>query len=87
VFKLGNEVIKETKSYKHLGPETDKTLNTKKPILDAGNKHRGSLLSIHNSIHNNGINPQLLNPITSRTNNCSVVIPRALYGCELWNSY
>jgi hypothetical protein len=37
VFKLGNEVIKE-KSYKHLGLETDKTLNTKILIFDAGNK-------------------------------------------------
>ncbi|XP_060587399.1 uncharacterized protein LOC132742907 [Ruditapes philippinarum] len=57
-FKLGNEVIKETKSYKHLGIETEKTLNTKKPIFDAGNKLRGTLLSIHN----NGINPQLFKP-------------------------
>jgi hypothetical protein len=84
-FALGKEIIKETESYTHLGLACDnfKYLSTKKPLTEAGNKLRGTLLSIINS----GIHTQRLNPITSRTIYSSIVIPKALYGCELWNKY
>lgn len=38
------------------------------------------------SICNSGIHPKNLNSLTSRTIYNSVVIPKALYGCELWGN-
>jgi hypothetical protein len=82
-FFIGRERINEVEYYTHLGIECDKYMSTKKLFYDAANKLRGTLLSIVNS----GIHPAHINPITSRTIYRSVVLPKALYGCELWNVY
>ena len=44
-------------------------------------KLRGTLLSINSS----GLSLKSINPLYSRTMYTSIVIPKALYGCELWS--
>ncbi|KAH3852096.1 hypothetical protein DPMN_094593 [Dreissena polymorpha] len=51
-------------------------------VDDACNKLRVTYLSIVNS----GISPLSLNTSTSIKVYNSIVIPKALYGCELWTS-
>ncbi|XP_053398165.1 uncharacterized protein LOC128556626 [Mercenaria mercenaria] len=82
-FTLGRETIQEVECYTHLGLITDTFLSTYKPICKACTKLRGTFLNISSS----GIHPVALNPITSRTIYRSIVIPKSLYGCELWNMY
>ena len=51
-------------------------------VKEAASKLKGTFLSLINSgIHEGG-----LNSITSKRIYKSVVLPKALYGCELWNS-
>ena len=51
-------------------------------VKEAATKLKGTFLSLINSgIHEGG-----LNPITSKRIYKSVVLSKALYGCELWNS-
>ena len=72
----------EVSCYKHLGVKTDPILSTKEVVDDACNKLRGTFLSIINS----GISPEWFNPISSKVIYRSIVIPKAMYGCELWTS-
>lgn len=65
----------------HLGIKTDPFLTTKELVDDACNKLRGTYFSILNS----GINPEGLNPISFQVIYKSIVIPKPLYGCELWS--
>ena len=51
-------------------------------IQEAAIKLRCSLISISNR----GLHPNSCNPVSSRVSYTSIVIPRALYGCELWNT-
>ena len=81
-WKLGPKSIAEVEQYTHLGIVCDKFINIESSVKDSYNKLRGTFLGIVNS----GIHPNGLNPLTSVTIYKSVVLPRALYGCELWNS-
>ena len=51
-------------------------------VRRASTKLRGTFLSLVNS----GLHPHGLNPLTFLTIYKSVVLPKALYGCELWSS-
>ena len=51
-------------------------------VKDSYNKLRGTFLDVVNS----GIHPNGLNPLTSVTIYKSVVLPKALYGCEVLDS-
>ena len=80
VWKLGNETVPEKDQYKHLGVICDKNLGLDDVIADACKKIKGTFLSIVNSgLHENGINPIMSLHIYN-----SVVLPKALHGCELW---
>jgi len=68
--------------YTHLGITCDKYLSTQLLIQEACRRLRGTFLSICNI----GIQPENLNPLTSRTIYKYVVIPKALYGCEMWSN-
>ena len=81
IFNLGNENIAEVATYVHLGIKTDSYLSNKIIVEDSCHKLRGTYLSIVNS----GISPSCLNPITSKIFYTSIVIPKALYGSELWS--
>ena len=57
-----------------------KNLSLDEVIVDACKKLKGTYLNIANSgLHDNG-----LNPITSLHIYNFVLLPKALYGCELW---
>ncbi|MES9883123.1 MAG: reverse transcriptase family protein [Sedimenticola sp.] len=82
MWRLGNEVVEECVNYTHLGIICNKYLDSKQNVLDASTKIRGTFMSIINSgIHNKG-----LHPLTSKKIYERIVLPRALYGCELWNN-
>ena len=79
---LGDNPVSEGESYVHLGIKCDSFLQTKNCVAEACNRIRGTFLSICNS----GVHPAALNPISSRVLYNSVVLPKSLYGCELWNN-
>ena len=60
-----------------------KSLSTKVNIQDACTKLRGTYFSVVNG----GIDVTSGNPIIARTIYETMVLPKALYGCELWNTY
>jgi hypothetical protein len=83
IWTLGTQTIHEVDNYTHLGIDCNRFLQLKKSIEDASVKLRGTYFSITNS----GLHPNGLSPITFKTIYSSIILPRALYGCELWNNY
>ena len=81
-WMLGNKPLAEVEHYTHLGIVCDKFMSIENSVKESYNKLRGTFLGIVNS----GIHPNGLNPLTSVTIYKSVVLPKALYGCELWKS-
>ena len=82
VWKLGEAVLEESTSYKHLGVHCDKFLSLDENITSASTKLKGTLLSLSNcGLHEDG-----LNPLTAKYLYKSIIFPKALYGCELWNN-
>lgn len=80
-WKLGNDPIKEADAYKHLGVLCDKYMYLDGVVKEACNKIKSTFLSIINcGLHEDG-----LNPITAYRIYQSVVLPKALYGSELWS--
>ena len=78
---LGNDEIAETTECKHLGVMCDKFMSLDGTIKSASNKLKGTFLSLINS----GIYEDGFNPLTSVHMYKTAVIPKALYGCELWS--
>jgi len=83
IFTIGPNVISETDNYSHLGVMCNQHLSSKDSIHKASNKLRGTYLNICNY----GIHPSAMSHETLKTIYTSVVIPKALFGCELWNPY
>ncbi|MES9882637.1 MAG: reverse transcriptase family protein [Sedimenticola sp.] len=80
-WKYGSTTISEVTEYKHLGIVQSKYMvrpgNTDTVVQSA----RGTFLSLVNSgLHSDG-----LNPITALKLYQTIVLPRALFGCDLWN--
>ena len=65
-----------------LGVKCDKFLSSQCCVRDACTKQRGTLLSITNI----GFPVNCLNPISLRTIYISIVVPKTLYGCEVWDT-
>jgi len=82
LFSMGRQQIKQVDKYIHLGITCDQYLSTGLLVQEACRKLRGTFLAICNS----GVHPRNINPLTSKTIYKSVVIPKALYGCELWSN-
>ena len=81
-WALGNAYIEENILYKHLGVVLNKYGTVDDNVKEAASKLKGTFLSLINSgVHEGG-----LNPITSKSIYKAVVLPKALYGCELWYS-
>ena len=81
-WKYGNSVIRETSQYKHLGSIQTKRMDYPGDVTNTIHTLRGTFLSLQScGVHSNG-----LNPISSMKLYTSVVLPRALYGCELWSN-
>ena len=83
IFKLGHEVLSESDSYTHLGIYCNRHLTAGDSMKAACCKLRGTYLNICNS----GLHPKALSPLTLRTIYETMVIPKALYGCETWTMY
>ena len=79
---LGHNSVDESTKYKHLGFCCDKYLSLDENVKDASNKIKGTLLNLINC----GIYEGGFNPITSHHLYTTVVLPKAIYGCELWNN-
>ena len=60
----------------------DKYLSLDENVKDASNKIKGTLLNLINC----GIYEGGFNHITSHHLYTTVVLPKAIYGCELWNN-
>ena len=71
------------KSNRYSHTVCSKSLSTKVNIQDACTKLRGTYFSVVNG----GIDVTSGNPIIARTIYETTVLPKALYGCELWNTY
>ncbi|KAL4218320.1 hypothetical protein ACF0H5_023056 [Mactra antiquata] len=82
-FTFGDKVIKESQLHVLLGVNNYQHLSSSQSMKDASIKLRGTLISIINS----GIHPASVTPITLKSIYESIVLPKALYGCELWNFF
>ena len=79
---LGVNAIEEDVEYKHLGILFNKFKNTNTVINEACSKLCSTFLSIINcGIYYGGIHPS-----SSKTIYKTIVLPKALYGCELWGN-
>ena len=82
VWQLGDAYIEEGTSYKHLGIQCGKYLSLNENMKSSSAKLKNTLLSLANcGIHEGGFNP-----LTSKHIYKTIVLPKALYGCELWNN-
>ena len=80
-WSLGDNTISEQAWYKHVGILLYSNLRTVERTLTACRKLRGTFVSIVGV----GLHPHSMNPITGRKIYERIVLPSALYGCELWS--
>ena len=81
-WKYGENIIKEVSQYKHLGSIQTKCMETPGDIASVVHSLRGTFLSLQScGVHSGG-----MNPISTMKLYTSVVLPRALFGCEMWSS-
>ena len=83
VWHIGNNQVEEDENYKHLGIMQNKYLSLKPCIKDATDKLKGTFFSLVNSGVFYG---DTLHPLTCKKIYKAVVIPKALYGCEIWSA-
>ena len=81
-WSLGGNIIEEDESYTHLGVICDKYLNLNSAIDESCKKIRSTFFSLINS----GVHEDGFHPLTSKHLYQTIVLPKALYGCELWNN-
>ncbi len=81
-WQLGDDAVDESREYTHLGISIGTNMSLQTNINEAVRKLKGSFLGIVNS----GVHEHGLHPLTSKKIYKSVVLPGALYGCELWNN-
>ena len=81
LWRLGDSVVNEVVDYTHLGVICNKFMKSSISIDDSCHKLKSTLLGLLNvGVHENG-----LRPFTSLKLYKSIVLPKALYGCELWS--
>ena len=78
---LGSEQVLEFDDVTHVGIIISKNMCNSKGIKEACSKGRGCFMGLAGS----GVRPSGLSPITIGKLYKTIVLPRALYGCELWN--
>lgn len=81
IWVLGDSDIKELDQYKHLGIVQAKYQRKMGTVDASAQALRGLLLSLTSS----GVHPGGVNPISAMKLYTSMVLPKAFYGCELWN--
>ena len=78
---LGNDTVNEHDSYTHLGVLFIKNGELSQVVKECSSKIRKTFLGIVNyGIYENGIHP-----ISAKHLYETIVLPKALYGCELWS--
>ncbi len=78
-WRLGPDVVDETDKYVHLGILCEKNMNLNENIQNACTKLRTTFFGLGNcGVHKHG-----LHPITIKHLYQTIVLPRALFGCEL----
>ena len=81
-WRFGQCFINETDKYVHLGILCSKDMCLRENIKDACTKLRKTYFGLADcGVHQNG-----LHPITVKHLYQTIVLSRALYGCELWSS-
>lgn len=78
---LGNDVVVEKTEYVHLGVICDKYMCDDDNVKQCNSKLRSTYLSLNSY----GLGSCDLHPITSNKLYNILAVPKALYGCELWN--
>ena len=79
---LGNEVLHEGTEYKHLGIVYNKDMKVKQNVADSVSSIRKLLFGLVSC----GFSEMALHALTLKRIYKSVVLPRALYGSELWSN-
>ena len=80
VWQLGKDEVKERDSYTHLGIICDKYQSEGKNVKNACNKLKSTFLGLLNI----GLHEKGLHPLTSLKIYTSIVLPKALYGSDIW---
>jgi len=81
-WMLGREPVDEKYDYTHLGVKLSKVLSVGVCVSEAADKLRAYFFRLVSC----GLHDQGVNPLTSFKIYKSVVLPKALYGCELWDN-
>lgn len=81
-WTLGNNCVQETDTYMHLGVLFHKNMDLSNIVHEASNKLRKTLFSILNC----GIFEGGIHPLTAKHLYETIVLPKALYGCEVWSN-
>ena len=79
---LGNDFLQQSDYAIHLGIRQDSNLKLANRITERCQKAKNSFFAMAGL----GLRPLGLNPLTSVSLYRKIVIPTALYGCELWNN-
>jgi hypothetical protein len=80
-WHIGPDRIEEKDSYTHLGINLGTSLDSHLCLEDSKHKLRNTFFSIVGC----GLTDQGINPYTISRLYESIVLPRSLFGCELWN--
>ncbi|MEW8547363.1 MAG: reverse transcriptase family protein, partial [Candidatus Thiodiazotropha sp.] len=81
-WTLGDQQLIETDNYKHLGLVCNKKMDMKVNITESSSCIRRLFFGLKTSI----FGEQDLHPLTLKRIYSTIVLPKALYGCELWSS-
>ena len=79
-WHLGSQEVEATSEAKHVGVWICDRQGVQKCVSKGCDRGRGTFMSLAGS----GVRPKGLNPLTSCKLYKTIVLPRALYGCELW---
>ena len=77
---LGNEELREGDEYKHLGISVNKDMKVKRNVTESASNIRKIFFGLVSS----GFSEMHLHPLTLKRIYESIVLPKSLYGCELW---
>ena len=79
---LGQLELREGVEYKHLGITVSKDMKVKRNVSESASNIRKIFFGLVSS----GFSEMQLHPLTLKRIYESIVLPRALYGCELWGN-
>ena len=81
-WSLGDSMVADKETYKHLGITLNKYLNRSINVEECCQKIRSIFLSlVHCGLFGDG-----LHPLSAKKIYESIVLPKALYGCEFWDN-